>query len=393
MSRAAALPRAGAGVHVRVEPRSRLGSGWESPVLLLVTLVLLSIGLVTVYSASAVKAAQEGLPDYYYVAHQALGGALGLLVLVAMARLDYDWLRWAAWLLLLGLIAALVVVVLPGTESFSPVRNGARRWIYIGTVSFQPSEFAKLVLVIWTAALAVRKQEQLRSLTRGLLPFLLVWGLVFGLIFLQPSMSAGMLVVLLSVLVLFAGGARLGHFLLLGVLALPVLWAQVDGVAYRMRRVTAYLDPAHDPVDGSYQIFQSLIALGSGGLMGRGFGHGHQKFGFLPEPHNDFLFAMIGEEWGLVGTAMLIVLFTAIALIGYRIARNAPDPFAALLAVGVTNLIVVQAFLHMAVNLALLPTTGVTLPFMSYGRSSLLVCMAAVGILMGIARMSQRREA
>src|SRR5690606_15413634 len=143
-------------------------------------------------------------------------------------------------------------------------------------------------LITWTAALAVRKQEQLKSLSKGLLPFLLVWGLVFLLIFLQPSMSAGMLVVLLSVLVLFAAGARLGHFVLLGVAALPGLWTQIDGVAYRMRRVAAFLDPAHDPVDGSYQIFQSLVALGSGGLFGRGFGHGQQKFGFLPEPHNDF---------------------------------------------------------------------------------------------------------
>lgn len=370
---------------------ARLGTGWEAPALLLITITLLSFGIVSVYSASAVLAQSSGLADYHFVVRQLVGGALGLLGLVAMAQLDYRHLRLFAWPLLLVVIAALLVVITPGTESIAPRVNGARRWLDLGPLVIQPSEFAKLALLIWTAALAVKKQDKLSSLSRGLLPFLLVWGLVAGLIFLEPSLSAGAIVLLLAALVVFAAGARIGHFILLAVVGLPLLWNQVDSVAYRLRRIVAYFDPTHDPAGASYQINQALIALGSGGPVGRGFGRGVQKFGFLPEPHNDFLLAMIGEEWGFVGVLLLIALFAAFALIGYRIARQAPDRFGFLLAIGITNLVVVQALLHMAVNLALVPTTGVSLPFMSYGRSSLLVCLAGVGILLNIARTAQGR--
>lgn len=367
--------------------------GWEAPALLLITLFLLSFGLISVYSASAIKAQTAGLPDYYFVIRQATGGVAGLVLLAVMALVDYRWLRLLAWPVLLFIVLLLFLMVVPGTQSLAPVINGARRWLYVGPVMLQPSEFAKLALIAWTAMLAVKKQEKLPSLRRGLLPFLVVWSVVGGLIALQPSVSAAGLTVLLAVSVLFAGGARIGHFLVLGGLMLPVLWSRLGGAAYRARRITAFLDPSADVGNTSYQIHQALIALGSGGILGRGFGHGQQKFGFLPEPHNDFLFAMIGEEWGFLGVTLLILLFTAFILIGYRIARNAPDLFGFLLAIGLTNLIAAQAMLHMAVNLALLPATGVTLPFMSYGRSSLLVCMAAVGILINIARHAEGRTA
>jgi cell division protein FtsW len=367
-----------------------LTAGWEAPLLLVLVVALLAAGLITVYSASAVMAVAEGLPDYYYVLRQASGAAVGLVLLALLARLDYRRLRFMAWPLVIGLGVVLLIMVLPGTGTVAPTTNGARRWLYIGPVGLQPSEFAKLALIIWTAALAVKKQELLPSLSRGLAPFLLVWAAIAGLVFLQPSMSAAALMVLLSALVVFAAGARIGHFILLGSVGLPLLWTQIDGVAYRMRRIIAFLDPEHDPAGMSYQINQALIAIGSGGLFGRGLGHGQQKFGFLPEPHNDFLLAMIGEEWGFVGVLVIVAAFALIALIGFRIARDTDDLFGFLLAIGVTNLIVVQALLHIAVNLALIPTTGVTLPFMSYGRSSLLVCLAAIGILISITR---RREA
>ncbi|MEX1182293.1 MAG: putative lipid II flippase FtsW [Gemmatimonadota bacterium] len=386
MSRATAIVERSTGEWSGADSVSRLGTGWEPSVLLLLTVMLLAIGIVSVYSASAVMAQSQSLPDYWFVTRQATGATAGLAILVGMAYLDYRRLRLFAWPLLLALIAVLVVMVLPGTQTIAPVTNGARRWFYAGPVGLQPSELAKLVLLVWTAALAVKKQDRLPSLSRGLLPFLVVWSIVCALIFLQPSMSAALLVGLLSALVVFAAGARIGHFLLLGFVVLPVLWAQVDSVAYRMRRIVAFLDPTHDSTGISYQITQALTAIGSGGTFGRGFGHGAQKFGYLPEPHNDFLFAMIGEEWGFVGAVVVIGLFTAFALVGYRIARHAPDLFGFLLAVGVTNLIAIQAMLHIAVNLALVPTTGVTLPFMSYGRSSLLVCLAAVGILINIGR-------
>jgi cell division protein FtsW len=376
---------------LRTEVRSEraaggVQAGWEGPALLLLAVLLVSFGLITLYSASAVMAQTAGLADYYFVVRQAGGGAVGLVVLALAARLDYRWLRQAAGPLVLLALVLLVVVVLPWTDAIAPRINGARRWLAIGPLVVQPSEFAKLVLIIWTAALAVKKQERLPSLSRGLLPFLVVWGAVIGLIMLQPNLSAAVLVGLLAALVVFAGGARIGHFILLGVVGLPLLWSQVEAVAYRMRRVLAFLDPTHDQAGISYQINQALIAMGSGGLLGRGFGQGGQKFGFLPELHNDFIFAVVGEEWGFVGTVLVIVLFATFGIFGYRVARRAPDLFGTLLAIGLTNLIVVQALLHMAVNMALVPTTGVTLPFFSYGRSSLLVCMAAVGVLISISR-------
>jgi cell division protein FtsW len=371
--------------------RSRLDTGWEGPALLALTLIALSAGLVSVWGASAVKAEAQGLAHYDYVVSQLIGGAAGLLALVAVANIDYRRWRLLAWPLMIATIAALFVILLPGTDAITIAANGAKRWLRLGPVSIQPSEFAKLTLITWTAALAVKKQERLRSLTKGLLPFLLVWFITAGLVALEPSMSAAMLIVLLAGLVVFAAGARLGHFIALGLVGLPILITRIGGFAYQMDRIAAFRDMSSDPAGISYQINQALIAIGSGGLLGVGFGRGQQKFGFLPEPHNDFIFAMIAEEWGFAGIVLLVALFSAIALIGYRIARQAPDLFGFLLAIGLTNLIALQAFLHMGVNLALLPTTGVTLPFFSYGRSSLLVSLIAVGLLMNIARHAGRR--
>jgi cell division protein FtsW len=374
-------------LHATVRP-TRLNTGWEAPSLLIITLALLCFGLISVYSASAVMAQSSGQADYYYVVRQLIGGALGLVALVVMAQLDYRHLRLFAWPLLLLVVFMLVIVILPGTEAIAPRANNARRWLNLGPMQVQPSEFAKIALVIWTAALTVKKQDKLSSLTRGLLPFLVVWGLVEILIFLEPSFSAAAITLLLAMLVVYAGGARIGHFILLGFVALPLLLNQI-GDGYRFERITTWMHRTLDPSGAGYQIQQALIALGSGGPVGRGLGHGLQKFHYLPEPHNDFLLAMIGEEWGFLGVFVVIGLFAALALIGYRIARQAPDFFGFLLAIGLTNLIVVQAFLHIAVNLALIPTTGVTLPFMSYGRSSLLVCLASVGILLNIARRAE----
>ncbi|HEY8469336.1 MAG TPA: putative lipid II flippase FtsW [Longimicrobiales bacterium] len=359
--------------------------------LLLLTILLLSFGLVMVYSASAVNAQTLGLADYHFVVRQALGGAAGMVLLVVLAEVDYHWWARLAWPLLGITVLALVLLVVPGTEAIAPAANGARRWLTVGPVTVQPSEFAKLVLIAWTAKLAVKKQSLLPSLSRGLMPFLVIWGLVALLVLVEPNLSSALLIVMLAALVVFAAGARIGHFLLLGLIALPLLWGQIEAVQYRLRRVVAFVDPTHDPTGASYQITQSLIALGSGGLFGRGLGRGEQKFGFLPEPHNDFIFSMIGEEWGFLGTSAVLLAFVAFGLVGYRVARQAPDLFGFLLAIGMTNLIVVQALLHIAVATALVPTTGVTLPFISYGRSSLLVCLMAVGVLLSVARAGERK--
>jgi cell division protein FtsW len=365
---------------------------WEGGALLLLTLLMLSFGLVEMYSASAFMAQAEGLPGHFYAVRQLAGACLGVVLMIFAARLDYRRLERWAWPMLGVIILLLLIVVLPGTDAIAPRVNGARRWLRIG-ITIQPSEFAKLALVIWTAALAVRKQDRLHSLRKGLLPFLVVWFVVILLVFLQPNLSAALLLALLSALVLFAGGARIGHFILLGLLAVPVLWSQIEGAGYRLRRIVAFLDPTSDPAGVSYQIHQSLIAVGSGGVGGRGFGQSQQKFGFLPEPHNDFLFSMIAEEWGFVGVFFTVALFTAFAVVGYRISRRAPDLFGYLIGVGMTNLIVVSALLHMGVALSLLPTTGVVLPFMSYGRSGLLACFIAVGVLLNIGRAPRQAAA
>lgn len=375
-----------------VQDPSRLGSGWEGGGVLLITTVLVSVGLVMVYSASGVLAQGQGLAPHHFLLRQMSGAVVGMGGLMLAAQLDYRRLRPLAWPILAVTAALLVVVVLPGTKDIAPPANGARRWLLLGPVGLQPSEMAKLALLIWTAAVVVKKQDRLRSLSEGLLPLLIVWGLMAGLVLLQPDLSTAAVTLILVGLVAYAGGARPAHFVALTALALPFIWSQVTQVAYRLERMTSFMDPWADVSDLGYQVNQALIALGSGGVLGRGLGHGQQKFGFLPEPHNDFIIAMIGEEWGFVGVATLTVLFLAFALIGYRIARGAADLFGFLLAVGMTNLIVVQGFLHIAINLALVPPTGVTLPFISYGRSSLIVCLTAVGILMSVARISDRRD-
>ena len=394
---AAVLARPNAAVREPVAVHSRIGTGWEAPALLLVTLALLAVGIIQVYSASSFLAISQKKADYYYVVNQALGAAVGFVVLVIMARVDYRRLRLLAWPLLLGVVGMLMLIVMPGVpDSVAPWRNGAHRWLYIGKIGVQPSEFAKLALIVWTAALAVKKQDKLSSLSRGLLPFLVMWGAVAGLIMLQPSYSAAVLVLLLAALVVFAAGARIGHFIVLGLVAVPILWNWMLAAPYRAQRILTFLHGSatagtEAATGAGYQTYQALVAVGSGGIFGVGFGHGQQKFGYLPEPHNDFLFAMLAEEWGLIGVFAVVALFAVFALIGYRIARDAEDLFGFLLAIGITNLVVVHALLHFAINLSLIPTTGVTLPFMSYGRSSLLVCMAGVGILMSIARRANAK--
>jgi cell division protein FtsW len=380
--RAAATTRAASDAAFRL-------AGWEPAALIILVLLMVFCGLVELYSASALMAQEDGLPAHYYALRQFIAVPVGFLVAAILAKLDYRKMDAFAWPMLFITLVSLLVLIVPGTEAIAPTVNGARRWINLG-ISVQPSEFAKITLIVWTAALAVKKQDRLHSFRKGLLPFLIVWFAVAIPVLMQPNFSAAVLLPLLAALVLFAGGARIGHFILLGMAVVPLAWNQIQSAGYRMRRIVGFLDPMADPGGVTYQIHQSLIAVGSGGVTGVGIGDSRQKFGFLPEPHNDFLFSMIGEEWGLVGVCFILALFMAFALLGYRIARGAPDLFGYLLGVGVTNLIVVSALLHMGVSLALLPTTGVNLPFMSYGRSGLLIAFIAVGILLSVARASLR---
>ena len=373
-------------------PDAGIGRGWEGGVLLTATLLLVSFGLVTLYSASVVMAQRQGLPDWHYVVRQAGGALAGLGVLWVCARMPYRTWRFAAWPLVLVVAALLVVVILPVTTALAPEINGARRWLVMGGVTVQPSELAKLAIVVWTASFAVRKADRLNSLTRGLLPCLLVGGLLVAPIVAEPNLSAACLVALLGGIVLFAAGGRIGHFVFLALLALPFLSAQF-AVSFRTRRIATFLEPGSDPSGAGFQVHQSLVAIGSGGLTGAGFGEGRQKFGFLPEAHNDFIFAMVGEEWGLLGVVFLMTLYAVIVVVGVRVARSAPDEFGQLLALGLTGIVGVQALLHMAVGLGLAPVTGLALPLVSYGRSNQVVTLAAIGILMAVVRAADRMRA
>lgn len=364
---------------------SSTAGGWEAGALVALVVLASAFGLVALYSASAAKAAAEGAAPYAYAARQAVGCGIGAVLAAIVSRVPYHRLRDWAWPMLIGVSLALLVVVMPGTEAIAPRVNGARRWLRIG-FQIQPSEFAKLVVVVWTAALAVKKQGRLHSMSKGLLPFLLVWGTTAVLMLAEPDLSGALLVILLSSLVLFAGGARIGHFILLAVVAVPALWYKIQSTTYQRNRVLAFLDPNADPQGITYQIYQSLVAVGSGGWAGLGLGRSRQKWGFLPESHNDFLVSIIGEEWGLVGIMGVLGIFLLIAAVGYRIAHRAPDLFGYLLAVGMTNLLVVSALLHIGVAFALLPTTDIGLPFMSYGRSALLATFLALGTLLSVAR-------
>jgi len=372
-------------------PDAGLGRGWEPAVLMGVTLALFTFGLLTLSSATTFLAHQAGPAAPHYVLQQALGGAIGLGALVVCSRIPPSWWRVMAWPILVGTFFLLMILIIPGTEAIAPRINGARRWLVLPVGQFQPSDLAKMAIVIWTAALAVKKQAQFKSLRKGLLPFLLVWGAILLLIAAEPDFSTACLVGMLAGIVVFAAGGRIGHFVFLGLLLLPLVLAKL-GQGFRLDRVKAFLNPGFDISDTGYQVQQSLVAIGSGGLTGVGFGEGRQKFGFLPEPPNDFIFAMIGEEWGFLGVLFVVSLFMTLIMVGFRIAQRAPDLFSELLAIGFTSLIALQAALHMSVGLRLVPNTGLALPLISYGRTNLVVTMASIGILIAIARAQPDRR-
>jgi cell division protein FtsW len=353
--------------------------------LLAVTLSLVAFGLLSVYSASSYVAQVQGLEDSHYLFQQVSRAGVGLVILVVASVVNYRLYQRLAWPLLGLTVLLLVPMLIPGTEALAPRINGARRWLDVG-VTVQPSELAKISVVLWTAAVAVKKQDRLQSFRYGLLPFLLVVGLVCLLVLLEPHFSATVMIAAVAATVLFTAGARFGHFAMLGAAALPVLWMQVMGSGYRLARVTAFMNPDSTAAAGGYQLKQSLMAVGSGGLLGVGFGRSSLKMSYLPEPQNDFIFSIIAEEWGFVGAAAVILLFLAWALLGLRIARAAPDLYGRLVAVGITALVAFAAFGHIGVALGLLPTTGINLPFISAGGTNLILMLGMTGILLNVSK-------
>jgi cell division protein FtsW len=363
---------------------------WETRLLALVVAGLVVVGLAAVYGASSLLITPAGPVGAAFALRQAVGAALGGLLAMVLARMDYT--RWRDWAWpLIGLTSAVLLLpLLPFTHGITPTLNGARRWIDLGPVQFQPSEVAKFAVVVWTAMLAAKKGAQIRTFRRGVAPVLVVLVPVVLLVFLEPNLSMALLVALLGGVVLFAAGARIGHFLLLAVLAAPVVYRAVADAQYRLARIVTFLNPGSAPAEATWQVHQSVVGIGAGQLLGVGYGQGQQKLGYLPYAYSDFVFSTIGEEWGFLGAAAVTAAFAVFIWLGFRIARSAPDPFGQLLAAGLTAMVGIGAVLHIGVSLAVIPATGVPLPFISYGRSSLLVALAATGVLISVGHARAR---
>jgi cell division protein FtsW len=370
------------------QTRDRWKMGVEARALVLLTAVLLSFGLAVLYSASAIVALQEELGSTYFLMRQLSGLVVGVVTFAVAAKVDAErWNKWA-WPFMIGTIFLLLVIVLPFTTSIAPRINGSRRFLFGG--SLQPSEIGKLAVIVWTSMLLVKKGDQMRRLTKGLLPFLVILGLLDLLVVLEPDLSVAIMYTLVAGIILFAGGVRIGHFVVLGMVGIPVLWHEMERLQYVLLRMVTFLDPGTPPTDSKYQLWQSLIAVGSGGFFGRGFGEGRQQLGFVPFGYNDFIGSNIGEEWGFVGLTLLTVAFAAYAWLGFRIAKSARSPFLQLVAIGLTVTVVTTAFLHIGVVVGLLPTTGLTLPFISYGRSNLVLSLFMTGMLVNIGSTKER---
>jgi cell division protein FtsW len=346
-------------------------------------LTLLFIGLLMVGSSSSVRALGTLNDPFYYLKRQALWSIIGLGVMAWTIRLDYQVIRKYARVFFLLTLVAIIAVLIPG---IGQVAGGARRWIVLGPLRFQPSELMKLAIVVYVAWALSRVPERVRDFTRGILPYVILVGVVFLLILQQPDLGTATAVAGTVVLMLFSAGARLGHLALLGLAALPVGVYAVVGQEYRLSRWEAYINPFADPQGSGFHIIQALYALGSGGLFGLGLGNSRQKFFYLPAEHTDFIFAILGEEIGFVGAVFVISLFLLLAWRGYNTAARAPDNFSSLLAAGITTMIVLQAMLNIGVVCGLLPITGVPLPLVSFGGSSLVPTLAGVGLLLNISR-------
>jgi cell division protein FtsW len=368
--------------------RHRWTMGVEARVLVILTGVLLAFGVATVYSASAIVEMQAGQGHAYLLLRQLIGMAVGAVLFAIAAKMDAEaWERWAWPLMALSLVL-LVVVILPFTATIAPRIHGSRRYLF--GASLQPSELAKLAVVLWTSMLVVKKGPVMRRLTKGLLPFLVVIGALDILVMLEPDVSTAMMFTLMMGIILFTGGVRIGHFVALGVMLIPLLYVKIERLNYVLLRMSAFFDPGGAPPEVSYQLRQSLIAVGSGQIFGVGFGRGRQQYGFLPFGYDDFIAGHIGEEWGFVGLALLVVAFAVYAAVGFRIARKARTPFLQLVAVGLTVTTVLTAYLHIGVATGFLPTTGLTLPFISYGRSNLVLSLLMTGILVNIGSRRER---
>ena len=353
--------------------------------LIIVMAALLIVGLMMVYSATFALGYQlYGQPAYFFI-RQALWMGLGLIAMMITARVEYHtWRKWSI-LIMAGALLLLGLVLFIGSDRF-----GGQRWLLNGSI--QPSELAKLAVIIYIADWLSSKGARIRRVTYGLVPFAILLGFVTGLIMLQPNFSTSMLIALTATAMFFIAGGDLWQMIASGVLGGVTFTLLVTRSEYRLARIVSFLNPAGDPLGSNYQVRQILIALGSGGVTGLGLGASRQKFGYIPASHTDGIFAILGEELGLIGCLVVIALFALLAYRGFRVAMAAPDAFGTVLAAGVTCSLIFQALINIAVVTATAPFTGIPLPFISFGGSSLVVSMTAVGLLLAISRRTLPEE-
>jgi cell division protein FtsW len=350
--------------------------------------LLIGLGLIMIYSASSIVALRKFGDAAHYMKRQMLCIGLGVITMFVVSFIPYRWYeKYVKWLLIM-IVLALVLVLIPGLGAEI---NNARRWFHVKGFSFQPAEYAKVIWVIFLSVSLNKKQEKIKQISIAFWPHIILCGILCLLLLVEPDFGTTFMIGCLTVMMLALGGVPLRHLFLLAPVALLGFYRFVYRVPYRWERVTAFRNPWIDKLDSGYQLIQAWIAVGAGGLVGKGLGAGSQKLFYLPESYTDFILAVIGEELGFLGIAIVTSLFLAIFATGLRISRQAPDYLAVLLSLGLTMLITLQALLNMAVVLGLVPTKGMPLPFISYGGSAFLANCIAVGVLANIARSSAKR--
>jgi len=351
--------------------------------LLSAVIILALFGILMVYSASSVWSLYKFGDAFKYLKSQVLFFILGLVIIFVLSKIDVEFFRKHSNLFLLVCFVLLVLVLIPG---IGKVRNGSRSWFGIGPLGIQPSEFAKLALIIFTAKYLSNNDRDIKSIKKGILPLLLLIIIFFGLIMLEPDFGTAMVIVLTLLLMIFIAGPNMSFFIKVGFVGLLGIVGLIIVAPYRMKRIVAYLNPWTDPLGSGFQIIQSLYAIAPSGLLGLGFGNSIQKNFYLPEPQTDFIFSIISEEFGFFGCLFVIGLFSFIFYRCIKICLRQDDLFKKYLVFGLAFGIVLQAVINLCVVCGIIPTTGVTLPFLSYGGSSLLVSMASMGIILNISK-------
>lgn len=349
-------------------------------------LSLLTIGIVMVYSAGSVLGFHDYGDSFYFVKRQALFAVLGLVAMFFTMNFDYRLLKRYAKIGLIVCFALLVIVLIPG---IGVVRGGARSWLGISSFGIQPSEFMKLGMILFLSYWLSKEDYRITHFTRGLLPPLGIIGLAFGMIMLQPDLGTGTVMLGASMLIVFTAGARIKHLAGLAAVGAIGFVGLILAAPYRLARITAFLDPWSDPLGAGYQIIQSLYAIGPGGLAGLGLGMSRQKYSYVPEPQTDFIFSILAEELGFIGGLLVLMLFLILIWRGMRVAMTIDDTFGSLLAAGIVGMVGVQVVINIGVVIGLMPVTGITLPLISYGGSSLTLMLTALGILLNLSRFAR----